>query len=352
MKQKVRRWNRVMGTVLIMVLIMVLFLAGVWWLKKPSYGVFNMKNYTITQDHLAIYEKECRAEVTSHFYNQYHLDPNEEGFWETEIHGENPKEILKEKAVDLLAFHTAERMKASEYGIPVDITLREIKKSLEEENRKRQSLSVSHGPGQYGLMEYISRTQMETRDRLKEKLIGRTLNPSEEQLKEVYERADPALFDKGCKARVGIYMFYGGKAGEHPQELKNVWDFVEKGFAAGKEPEDILQGIREWSQVPIEYEEVEYDAAEFPRDNQEMAWLAQQTRSMLPGQTSGVLDYGASQGILKVLEKQDYGRAGYEESKNLLKNLWLEKAYPEYIKQCMEAYGYSAIRAHPARLIF
>ncbi len=116
---------------------------------------------------------------------------------------------------------------------------------------------------------------------------------------------------------------------------------MEKGFAEGKEPADIVNEINEVSEVKIEYEEVEYDTADFPRDNQEMTWLAEQTRSMEPGQSSGVLDYGPSQGILKVLDKHDYGRAGYEESVTLLRNLWLERAYEEYIIQCMEEYGYS-----------
>ncbi|HCD42719.1 MAG TPA: hypothetical protein DEQ64_03075 [Lachnoclostridium sp.] len=341
MKQKARRWNVVMGTVVIL----ALFVAGVWWLKSPSHGVFKIGNYTITQDHLALYESDCRAEVSSYFYNKYQLDPNEDGFWENKIQGEIPREVLEQKAMNRLAWDTVERIKASQYGIPVDITLKDIKRSLEEENKKRQSsLSVSYGPGQYGLMEYISRTQMEVRDELKGKLMEEKLKPSEEELKELYASADPSLFDKGCKARIGIYMYYGMKAGEYPEELKKVWDLVEKGLTEGMEPADIVTGIHEGSQVKIEYEEAEYDTAYFPRDNQEMTWLAEQTRFMEPGQSSGVLDYGASQGILKVLEKQDYGRAAYEESVTLLRNLWLEGAYQEYIKQCMEEYGYSLKR--------
>lgn len=330
MKQKAHRWSLILGTIFTMALLM----AGIWWMKKPA--------YPITQEHLALYEDDCRAEVTSYFYNKYQLDPNEYGFWETEIHGEIPGEMLKQRAMERLAWDTAERRKASEYGILTDITLKDIKGSLKEENKKRQSSSsVSYGPGTYGLMEYISRTQMETRDRLKEKLAEGILKPTEDQLKELYDHADPSLFDKGCRARIGIYMFYGMKAGEYPEELKKVWSFVEKGLAEGMEPESVVNGINEQSEVKIEYEEVKYDTANLPRDNQEMAWLAEQTRFMSKGQISGILDYGASQGILKVLEKQDYGKAGYEESETLLRNMWLEKAYPEYIEQCMKEYGYS-----------
>ncbi|MFV0241672.1 MAG: hypothetical protein ACK5H4_16750, partial [Lacrimispora sphenoides] len=250
MKQKARRWNVIMGTVVFI----ALFMAGIWWLKGPSHEVLKVGSYTITQDHLALYENDCRAEVTSYFYNKYQLDPNENGFWETKIQGEVPGEVLKQKAMERLYRDTVERLKASQYGIPADITLKDIKRSLEEENKKRQSSqSVSYGPGQYGLMEYISRTQMEVRDELKGKLIEEKLKPSGDQLKELYASADPTLFDKGGRARIGIYMYYGMKAGEYPEELKKVWSFVEKGFAEEKEPADIVKEINEVSEVKIEY---------------------------------------------------------------------------------------------------
>ena len=46
---------------------------------------------------------------------------------------------------------------------------------------------------------------MEVRDALKEKLLETRLKPTKEQLQELYEQADAAYLDKGCKARVGIY---------------------------------------------------------------------------------------------------------------------------------------------------
>lgn len=337
MKQKVHRWNVIMG----IVLMMALFIAGLWLFKKPSAVIMKIENYSITQDHLALYENEFRAEVASYFYREYQLNPNKEDFWGTAAGGEKPAEVLKQKAMNRLVHDTVERIAAAQQGISADITLKDIIASLEQENADRQSSSgLSYGPGQYGLMEYISRTQMEVRDGLKEKLLEDTLRPTDEQLKEVYDSADPALFDQGCKAKVGIYMFYGMTAGEYPEELKPVWDFVAQGLTLGASPADILAEANRLSKVRIEYEEVEYDTAEMARDNREMAWLADQTHHMEPGETSGVLDYGTSQGILTVLDKSDYGSAKYEDSMTLLRNLWLEQAYQGYINELMGNYGY------------
>lgn len=341
MKARVHRRNVIMGVVVIAALLM----AGVWLYKKPSAVVMKIDNYAITEEHLALYENEFRAEVTSYFYREYQLNPNKEDFWETEAGGEKPREVLREKAMNSLVYDTVERIIASRNGISADITLKDIMASHEQENRLRQSSSaVSYGPGQYGLMEYISRTQMEVRDQLKEKLLAEILSPTEEQLQAVYDNADPSLFDKGHKARVGIYMFYGMTAGVYPEELKPVWEYIQAGLAQGMPPADIMAGVRELSEAGIEYEEVEYDTAELPRDNQEMAWLAEQTWEMTAGDVSKVLDYGASQGILTVLDKSDYGTAGVEESAMLLRNLWLEEAYPGYIRQCMDSYGYPAAK--------
>lgn len=338
MKQKVRGWHVITAAVLLI----IIFIAAVWLLKKPSAVVVKIDQYAITQDHLALYENDCRAEVTSYFYREYQLDPNTEGFWTTAVDGEIPEEVLKQKALERLYRDTVERIEAFRYGIPADITLKDISESLEKENAGRQSSPTpSFGPSQYGLREYISRTQMEVRDQLKEILLEDTLKPTDKQLRDVYDNADPAMFDKGCNAKVGIYMFYGMKAGEYPDGLEPLWEYVEQGVAQGKSPAAIIFEIKERSDITIEYEEVEYDTADLPRDNQEIAWLAEETRYMDIGQTTGVLDYGASRGILAVLDKTGYGHTEYEDSITLLRNLWLEQAYPDYIRQCMDRYGYS-----------
>ena len=59
---------------------------------------------------------------------------------------------------------------------------------------------------------------------------------------------------------------------------------------------------------------------------------------MSAGQYSDCLDYGASQGILKVLDKTDYGKASFEEAETLLTNLWINENYPRYLDQCMDTY--------------
>lgn len=341
MKRRVHRRNIIVGTVIILFLLM----AGIWLYLKPSDTIIRLDHYAFTKDHLALYENEFRAEVTSYFYREYRLDPNEEAFWTTEVNGETPAALLQKKAMDSLVYDTVERIEAAKYGVTSPITLKEIKAALEQENTGRQSSAgPSYGPDQYGLTEYISRTQMGVRDSLKEKLLAGTLKPTSEQLKSVYDNADPTLFDNGCSAKVGLFMYYGMKAGEYPKELEAVWACVNRGLAEGKTPADIITEANELTEIRIEYEEVEYDTANIPRDNQEMTWLAEETRYLKPGETSGILDYGASQGILTVLAQTDYGRADFEESQSLLTNLWLEQAYPEYINQCMNNYGYSLNR--------
>lgn len=341
MKQKVRGWHLITAAALLI----AIFTAAVWLIKKPSSAVMKIDKYAITQDHLALYENDFRAEVASYFYREYQLDPNAAGFWTTEAGGETPEAILRQKALERLYRDTVERIEASGYGIPADITLAKIRKSLESENAGRQSSPAPpYGPDQYGLREYISRTQMEVRDKLKERLLEGALKPTDGQLKEVYANADPSLFDQGCHAKIGIYMFYGMKAGEYPDGLEAVWNYVEHGLAQGKPPGAIIAEATAQSDIRIEYEEVDYDTADMPRDNQELAWLADETRYLDIGQTTGVLDYGASQGILTVLDKTSYGRAEYEDSVTLVKNLWLDQAYPAYIRERMDSYGYSGIK--------
>lgn len=328
------------GSILLgLALIGMLVGAGFWLHKRTDKTVMRIGTYAISQEHLALYEEDLRAKVSSYFYQTYQQDPNEEGFWDMSFEGEVPSEVLREEALHALLSDTVERIEAAKFGIDVDITLDDIRKSLKEENERRSDPGqISYGPETYGLMEYISKMQMETRDALKEKLLETSLKPTKEQLLTLYDNSDPSYFDRGCKARVGIYMYYGMKVGEYPPELALVWDFVSGELDKGTESEAVIQEAGERFSVPIEYEEVEYDTNQMPRDNEQLAWLAEETKDMEAGQYSGVLDYGASQGILKVLDKTDYGRASFEESETLLTNLWINENYPNYIEQCMEAY--------------
>ena len=313
--------------------------SGIWLYKKADKPVMRIGNYAITREHLALYQDDLRAKVSSYFYQTYQQDPNEKGFWDSTIGGETPSQVLRTEAVNALFTDTVERIEAAKYEIEVDITLDDIKKSLDRENKRRaEPGQTAYGPETYGLMEYISRTQMEVRDALKEKLLETRLKPTKEQLQELYEQADAAYLDKGCKARIGIYMYYGMKVGEYPEELQSVWAFVKEELENGTPPELITEAAGQRFSTPIEYEEVEYDSNQLPRDNEELAWLAEQTRGMSAGQYSDCLDYGASQGILKVLDKTDYGKASFEEAETLLTNLWINENYPRYLDQCMDAY--------------
>lgn len=320
-------------------LIGMLAAAGFWLHKKTDQPLMRIGTYAITQEHLALYEEDLRAKVSSYFYQTYQQDPNEEGFWDMSFQGEIPSVVLREEAVNALLSDTVERIEAAKCGIDVDITLDDIKKSLKEENERRSEPGqIAYGPDSYGLMEYISKTQMEARDALKEKLLETRLKPTKEQLQELYDHSDPAYFDKGRKARVGVYMYYGMKVGEYPRELNSVWAFVREELLKGTEPEAVVQAAGNRFSTPIEYEEVEYDTNQMPRDNEQLAWLADETKDLEAGQISEVLNYGASQGLLKVLDKTDYGKADFEEAETLLTNLWINESYPKYLEQCMEAY--------------
>ena len=52
------------------------------------------------------------------------------------------------------------------------------------------------------------------------------------------------------------------------------------------------------------------------------------------------LEYGASQELIKVIDMEDYGTVSWEEAQGMLTSLWLEEAYPAYLRGRAEDYGY------------
>lgn len=338
MKRKVSRWYVLAGACLVGAVILILAVM----FKKTSDTVFTVEGYAITEDHLALYEEDCRAAVTSYYYQTYGEDPNEKGFWEKELDGMTPAEKLRETALDELWTDTVERIEAKKHGIQVPVTLKEIEAALLEENKKRSDTSaVSYGPSQYGLAEYISKTQMKAEDALKEALLKTELVPSEEDLGQLYDSTDKSLFQKGFRAKTRLYLYYGMKVGEYPEELKEIWPLVTAWDAQGMAPDAITEQIKKQYGIDLECEEVEYATDSMPRDNQEIAWLVENTQGKEEGWISEPLNYGVSQAVLKILEMEDYGTADLSEVQDYLVNLWVNQKYPEYLKERMNAYRYS-----------
>ena len=66
--------------------------SGIWLYKKADKPVMRIGNYAITREHLALYQDDLRAKVSSYFYQTYQQDPNEKGFWDSTIGGETPSQ--------------------------------------------------------------------------------------------------------------------------------------------------------------------------------------------------------------------------------------------------------------------
>lgn len=315
---------------------MCCFLSAVFflYLNNSSGTLMEVDGYPVTEELLSLYEADHKAEVTSYFYQEYGADPNQDDFWESSYGGEVPSEVLYNRAMEDLRFKMTERIEVRKRGIDMPVTLDEIKKALEEENKSRtEGSGIYYGPDQYGLMEYMSKTQMETEDQLKGILLENELKPDRAELEKLYEEWDQGLFDKGCKAEIGIFMYYGMKAGEYPADLVQIWEFVRHELEAGTDTDEITAASNAQFETQIEYDETSYDTGEMPRDNQKIYWLAEHTAELEQGQISNVLDYGASQGMLIVLEKEDYGKMSYQEAELLLRNLWITESYPLYIRE-------------------
>ncbi len=336
MRKKVSRWLLAAAAVIGVMAVCM----GRKAFDRSSDAAISLEGYDITTDHLALYEKDLRSTVSSYFYQVYHLDPNEEGFWEKEVDGQTPGQVLKERARAQAILDTVERIEARKHDIDIPVTLEEMNRALEEKNQAGEKGTGTYGPEQYGLAEYLSRTQLDAREALKEALLKDELAPSQEQLRQIYDNGDPEIFSKGFKARVGIYSYYSMKVGDYPEDLGQAWSFVTEAEAAGQKPEETIARVRETFGIEMDYEEVECDTDSLPRDNQEAAWLAEQIDGRERGWLSLPLEYGASQELIKVIDMEDYGTVSWEEAQGMLTSLWLEEAYPAYLRGRAEDYGY------------
>lgn len=312
---------------------MILVAVGIIVYVKLPKTAFTVNGYKISEEHFDLYQNDKKAKVTSYFYSKYKADSNEKGFWKKSFNGEIPQDVLENEAKDQLISDTLARIIAKENGIDVAITLKDMEKDLMKENENRaDGDGINYGPDQYGIMEYISKTQTELVDDLKEVLLEGELKPTETDLKKIYETQDKSWFDLGYKAKVGLFFYSSMSVQERPDGLDDAWNLLRRKWTSKSKPESIIAEIEGETGVALAYNEISFNTNEIGKDDTQLEWLSKLCKNAKEGELTEEGKEGTTYGVAVVLEREDFGYASFEESVTLLTNLWINQQYDKRIE--------------------
>ncbi len=115
----------------------------------------------------------CRAEVTAYFQNTYRL-ADDVYLWDSDVSfgGENPLDMLKQRAIEEIKLYKYEQSLMLEYGTVKDISFKNFIKLWEQDTKKRaenkKNGAVVYGPVAYSKAEYYKHLHNIRKEALRE----------------------------------------------------------------------------------------------------------------------------------------------------------------------------------------
>ena len=124
--------------------------------KNDASIIARVNQYPISNAEFEHWMLLQRAAVHNYFYTTYRA-ADSETFWETEIEGESPLEMLKEMALEKAVRCKVQQIIALEKGIVDHIDFDQLMLEMQEENLKRKT-KIEKGEVVYGAKQYTERT--------------------------------------------------------------------------------------------------------------------------------------------------------------------------------------------------
>lgn len=281
-----------------------------------------------------------RAVFLSELSQKYDVDINSDGFWETDINGKKPVELLREQSVKKVKEYKIEQQLAVKYGIikssetsyKAFINLLNQKNNLRSE--KIQNNEVVYGASSYDKDTFLSYIQSNMIIKLKEKLSekGEPLYATRKQLKEYYNSIKDDYYKKAPDAEYED-ICYNFETEAEKQKAQDIMGETLKIIKTGKDYKNI---------IPKKYKNIEIGTLSISEENasdlQKHYGATYSTAAALKvGEISEITEVGLSLHIFKCVSYKDCGYKGFNENIDTVASQYRDAKFNEYINTLIKS---------------
>ncbi|WP_168118815.1 SurA N-terminal domain-containing protein [Paenibacillus sp. HB172176] len=312
----------------------------------------------------AEFEKELRrqrASVIDYFRQTYGLE-YDKTFWETSVNGENPLELVKQRALDQLVARKVELALAEREGLIEGSSYSDLLRELKEENKRRQ-LAVEENQAIYGPVRldedaFTPYYMSNLRNALKEKLSDAELQLSEEELEQRVEQAEAVMsgaLDEIAFQKLSVSYRDGQEGNEGAKQSKQDAEkqlkamkrlAEERLFAIKQLLEDGMEPAEAIKQEGIEGDELEirYTEEKFGEGTAGMyfksqpALFAMLEGDLEEGELSPVFEEAATGEfvLVKIIGRKEGEAESSGELEQATRNSYRDEAYLAYLKRLID----------------
>lgn len=293
---------------------MKFFIVGLWWTSvvgAPIVATVNVENITLPE--FLLFAGVLRTKVIND-YRMVHNSGFGIEFWETEINGTTPMEVLKKRTLDTLIQVKIQQISARKAGLVADISYSGFQKALENENKRRltakKSGEVIYGPVQYSEGVYYNYLFSNMVIKLKEHLARYEFGITREKLNDAYLKDKDSLYSKGFYTVI---------------RLTNLAPVTGKSDAEGGKtfihPETTL---------------IFNDSVFTPEDDDPLRSMVRAAAGNLSTGQSIPVEFEGKRYVIMVKEKAPLGYRSYEECSTSVRIRLVDQMYTNYLRDLVK----------------
>jgi parvulin-like peptidyl-prolyl isomerase len=269
-----------------------------------------------------------RAETYAYFKTKYGVDDSA-NFWTTSYGREKPLEYAKKIALHECVKIIVQQAWAKREKIVDDIRYEKFINDLMAENKRRKEAvaenKVIYGPVEYSEDSYFNYVFSNLVIKLKTDLGEKELAPSDSELREAYEANKNHYKQNNIKISIISIPWMGGKK----QDANAKIAMIENQLKKGAQFEKLAMEYNPTGKLNVRV----FDTNSRYSDSRYNGEIKRAAEELQPGQISQPIETGNSECLIQCMENKVTGYRGFDEVKDSLKTLYVEKKYDELVEK-------------------
>ncbi|MFS0723412.1 hypothetical protein [Paenibacillus sp. 1P07SE] len=273
-------------------------------------------------------------------------------FWQREISGESPIEVLRKQALEDAVQMKIELQLAKQYGFVESVSYEGLMEQMAQENERRAAAVARgepiYGPLRFEATAFIDFVRSKINTSLREELALGELSPSEAELRDYYEHRLPELMPLEDRIVYDRYALSYLRDGERDEELR-----LEAGRLSETLRSQLLSGVKldplQTTDVAVHTETglvLDSDNASRMYKSENALYTALRESAIGTGSAVMVEDRAAGcYVVVYVRARQPGSRPVFEEVRDQVRKVYLEQAFADLINSRVEAAAISVLPA-------
>ncbi|MHA6480988.1 hypothetical protein ACX1C1_03590 [Paenibacillus sp. strain BS8-2] len=343
--------KKTISTISVVVLAAAVLLAAAFWVKSPLAApaedviVAEINGDAISSAELAHFAKLHRASVIEAYLSESGA-ALDDGFWKRDVRGTTPMKSLRDQAFREALLMKIELQLARELGLVNDVSFASLLVEMEKENVRREA-AVSkgepiYGPASFDASSFIDFYRGKLAASVKEVWAERSLKLGEQELKTFYEGIKTSLMPmEGSLTYETIAVAYRHD-GEESETLRayalRVAETIREQLAAGEHTVEDKQLPTGLSVIHSGELELNEETASRLYRSENALYEALRASTADQPVPSVVDDRAAGRYIVAhVTGLQPDEPPVYEEVRDIVRKLYVEREYEEYVQAQADA---------------